>query len=406
MINLLMGPPGGGKSYEATVYHILPALEKGRKVITNLPLDLDYIGLVNPDFLALIEIRQGTRKQRPEVDWVKAESNYKRYGIAQKVQYFNQAAFSHAEDYGDAWRHPETGAGPLYVVDECHIPLPRLSTELAVEHWYSLHRHESADVLLITQSYGKINRAILDLVQVCYRVKKNTSFGSEKTYIRKVQDGIRGEVVNTSIRSYEKQYFPFYKSHTRGGGAELAAQDIVPIWMRWPFIGTGICFLILALMFIFIDFKNPLDANSYTKGKKSLTPVETLAKAKADLAAKQVQTPPQQPSNPAPTQARAQLKPVQATEPEKPVDRDPYEKNGIHLLGHVSSKSKPTLWLVTLSQNGSRIKNISAQELVKVGYQFEPIGDCAAWLTYKTVRRFITCDTPSVTVNPAVTAQS
>ncbi|MBI5918423.1 MAG: hypothetical protein HY849_03485 [Nitrosomonadales bacterium] len=52
MINLLLGPPGGGKSYEATVYHVLPALAKGRKIITNLPLDLDRIELHIVAFLS------------------------------------------------------------------------------------------------------------------------------------------------------------------------------------------------------------------------------------------------------------------------------------------------------------------------------------------------------------------
>ncbi|EPW3551744.1 zonular occludens toxin domain-containing protein, partial [Pseudomonas aeruginosa] len=38
MINLILGQPGGGKSHEAVVYHVVPALNQGRKVITNLAL--------------------------------------------------------------------------------------------------------------------------------------------------------------------------------------------------------------------------------------------------------------------------------------------------------------------------------------------------------------------------------
>ncbi|WMU33924.1 zonular occludens toxin domain-containing protein [Pseudomonas aeruginosa] len=41
MINLILGQPGGGKSHEAVVYHVVPALNQGRKVITNLALDMD-----------------------------------------------------------------------------------------------------------------------------------------------------------------------------------------------------------------------------------------------------------------------------------------------------------------------------------------------------------------------------
>ena len=65
MINLLLGAPGGGKSYEAVVYHILPALEKGRKVITNLPLNIERIAAIDPAYSDLIEKRDETRAVRP-----------------------------------------------------------------------------------------------------------------------------------------------------------------------------------------------------------------------------------------------------------------------------------------------------------------------------------------------------
>lgn len=391
MINLLLGPPGGGKSYEAVVYHILPALEAGRKVITNLPLDLQHISQVNKDYIDLIDLRFTTKKDRPVVDWEKSEQMFKKFGIAQKQSYFINAPFAHVEDYGDPWRHPETGSGPLYVVDECHIPLPGRGTEMEVEHWYSLHRHESADVLLITQSYGKINRAILDLVQICYRVKKNTSMGSNKTYVRKVQDGVRGEVVNTGIRKYEKQFFPFYKSHTRGGGAELAAEDIVPIWFRWPFIGSALCAIIFIALVIGLDIKNPMNPKSYNKVEES---EQIIAKLEA-IAPSDVRT---HGSTPKVENKQTQQGQITATTPvkkEKPVDEDPFGSNGIHIVGHVTSKER-TLWIVSLSQNGQGLKNINAEDLVKIGYKFEPINDCGAWLEYKKVRRFIKCDSPSI----------
>ncbi|WP_157738145.1 zonular occludens toxin domain-containing protein [Pseudomonas aeruginosa] len=84
--------------------------------------------------------------------------------------------FSRVDHYADPWRHPDEGFGPLYVIDECHLSIPLRGTPVPVEEWYSLHRHELADVLLITQSYGKINRAIRDLVQVVYRCKESHSF--------------------------------------------------------------------------------------------------------------------------------------------------------------------------------------------------------------------------------------
>ncbi|MDF5473676.1 zonular occludens toxin domain-containing protein, partial [Vibrio parahaemolyticus] len=34
MIYAIAGRPGGGKTYEAVAYHIIPAIKEGRKVIT------------------------------------------------------------------------------------------------------------------------------------------------------------------------------------------------------------------------------------------------------------------------------------------------------------------------------------------------------------------------------------
>jgi zona occludens toxin len=387
MINLLVGPPGGGKSYEAVAYHVLPALAAGRRVITTLPLNLDYFAMVNPEYLALIDVRLVTRKERPAVDWVKAEGMFKKIGIAQK----QNSPFAHAEDYGDLWRHPETGSGPLYVVDECHIPLPSRGTEMEVEHWYSLHRHESADVLLMTQSYGKINLAIRDLVQICYKVKKNTAFGSANSYVRKVQDGIRGEVVNTSIRKYEKKFFPFYKSHTKGGGSELAAQDIVPFWRRWPILGSGIMFLIFFVMLFSGMLKNPMKPKVQDQSESnSVSPVLPSAHV---LTASSVSSPSQVQSVSSSSQA-----PV--AQPQKPAATDPFSAYGLHIVGHIKNVKKD-LWIFSLSQNGQKLKNIYSSDLVAVGYGFQAIGDCAAWISFQGEKRFLTCDSPSITVASA-----
>ena len=92
MINLLMGPPGAGKSYEAVVFHILPALLEGRKVITNLPLQVDAFREYGVSS-SLIELKNPTLE--------------------------NPKPFSTIEDYGSDWRG-ENGIGPLYVIDEGH----------------------------------------------------------------------------------------------------------------------------------------------------------------------------------------------------------------------------------------------------------------------------------------------
>jgi hypothetical protein len=57
MINLIIGRPGGDKSYEAVKYHILPAIKAGRKIITNLSLNIDtFVQVFGADVSNLIAI--------------------------------------------------------------------------------------------------------------------------------------------------------------------------------------------------------------------------------------------------------------------------------------------------------------------------------------------------------------
>lgn len=369
MINLLLGAPGGGKSYEAVAYHILPALSQGRKVITNLPLQLEEINALEPGYAGLIELRHETRAPR------RADGKYQ-----------NRAAFSHVEDYGDEWRHPETGAGPLYVIDECHIPLPSQGTPIEVEHWYSLHRHESADVLLITQSYGKINRAVRDLVQVVYRVRKATALGKSTSYIRKVQDGLRGAVVNEAIRTYKPAYFKLYKSHTRGGGAELAAGDIRPIWAHWSFKGAalflvgGLGFLIFGDWALFPEPKQP-------------EPQQITQVAPPPRPAQEERPPVVETVTPPPA-GLAEVPP-----PVPPSKRAPFDGLGLHVTGYIKMGER-IRYGVAFSQNGATVRQTTDEELTVAGYLVEPVGECLFKATYDGNAVWVRCDAPTSTVTP------
>lgn len=363
MINLLIGPPGGGKSYEATVYHVLPALSQGRKVITNLPLNVDRLAIFEPDAARLVQIVTESKGPRGK-DGAKARP------------------FSVVEDYGDPWRHPVSGAGPLYVIDECHLAMPRGATQIAVEEWFSLHRHESADVLLITQSYGKVSKAVIDLVQVCYRVKKAVLFGSAKKYVRKVQDGVRGEVISTGFRTYEKRYFGLYVSHTKGGGAELEASDISPLWKRWPFLlapvlVVGGCVGLGASL----SQGNPLAPKSQPKAAQSVleAPVVVLDE-------------------------RPRGEPQPDGESAVDVGGEPFAGLSVHVVGFASMGAR-THYALALARGGVIVASVDQAELLQAGYAIRPISDCAMGYTYPGKgERIAVCDRASFGVKGALSS--
>lgn len=410
MINLLLGPPGGGKSYEAVVFHILTALQSGRKVITNLPLVVSEFAAIDSSFPALIDLRHKTRATRPEVDWQKAESLYKRFGIAAKNTYWPDRVFAHPDDYGDTWRHPETGSGPLYVVDECHLALPRGSTVRAVEEWYSMHRHESADVLLITQSAGKVSKSIIDLVQVCYRVKKATAFGANGRYIRKVLDGVRGEVVNTAVREYKKQYFKLYVSHTRGGGAELAANDIVPIWRRWPVIGAAILLPVgcVGVVSTAKDAFVPKQLETTGRFGEPLQRVVTVDDPEAvNASAPVVEAPPAGSGKGEGERVGAATAAISEEAGADPVGVEPYGERGLHLQGELTLHGRRE-FIFGVSQGGQSIGTTTGDQLRRLGYVIEiPEGShCAGWLVWQRKRRAVICDSPTVGIGGGSTSRS
>jgi zona occludens toxin len=385
MINLLLGAPGGGKSYEATVYHILPALEQGRKVITNLPLDIEAFARIDASFRPLIEIREGNSRGLQKA-------------VSEGVR--NARMFSHVDDYADDWKHPEQGFGSLFVIDECHFALPDRETARSVEEWYSMHRHFNVDVLLITQSHGKISAAIRDLVQMVYRVRKNIALGSSGSYTRKVQDGVRGEVMNTAVRRYNKKFFGLYRSHTQGQAVqEFGAADVVPIWRHWTFMGAGLCALIIVGMIASGTFRTPVDVIRQTPPSGARQPSTAATPAALPRAVLQSSLPPTSATFALPPPAPVLgVPPAPVAAASKPIaDPEPFAEKGIHLTGAMVS-AKKSVYMFTVSQNGQIVSTITDYELRAAGYAFVPTGHCSGVIDWHGRRTAVTCDLPSVQV--------
>lgn len=382
MINLIVGQPGGGKSYEAVAFHVLPALKQGRKVITNLPLHIEAFRALDPRYVDLIVLKHSNIEKEVE--------NFKWNMFARCFDRFKSKVvhrpFASIEDYGDEWRHPTKGSGALYVIDECHKCLPRAGTDKLVDEWFAEHRHELCDVLLITQSYGKVCKNITDSVQVLYRVKKATAFGSNTSYIRKVQDGVGGEVVNTGIRKYEPQYFPLYKSHTKSSeaGQELSATDIVPFWRRWPVMGAGLCALVLVGLLLSGKTLNPMSS-------AQASTVAAAAAVRPIVVASHLPPPP-----PPPVQLASVEQSKATSQISNKIASHPFEGLTIHITGFISSSTR---WRYTFmaDQNGQPAFTILQAHLEESGYIIQKLSPCSAKIIYQEkIAFYAVCDVARV----------
>lgn len=379
MINLLLGGPGGGKSYEAVAFHVLPALKRGRKVITNLPLNIAAFEAVEPGCSSLIEIRTKTLAVAPEVHEDGGGDGFMALLGKAKASRFVDRPFANVEDYADPWRHFD-GMGPLYIVDECHFVLPRLGTFKAVEEWFSMHRHFNVDVLLITQSAGKISQAIRDLVQVVYKVRKAIALGRSDGYIRKVLDGVNGGEISVSERKYKPEIFKLYRSHTQGLSLdEQGADDVSPLLVRfnrfkWVFYAVTVAAVVFA-----VSRGSPFAVKS-TAPIRPLSPVAGFAPgavaAVPGLAA----------SAPLSAASAAAVQEIKD-------DKEPFKAQGLHITGWLGG-DKVRVYTFVVSANSYRLFDTTETELKKSGYTFEPLGYCVGVLHFGVKVRYVICDAP------------
>ena len=367
MQNLIIGKSGSGKGYEVCAYHILVALTQGRKVITNMPLVMEKWAAIDPSFPALIEMRKRAMPIRGTWEPTRDQGAFNLFQDPADIIYPDVMArpFANVWDYYDTWRHPETKTGALFVIDEAQNVIPRGKTSVDVEEWSALHRHFVNDVLFITQSYGKLSQAIRDNIQMVYRLTKKVAWGQPNKYIRKVQDGIRGEVLNVTERTYNPAYFGLWVSQTQGGsGEEYGANDVVPMYKHWTFKGAAICMILSIAIIASTSMKD-----------KTPPPPPKVQPAQVE-----------QPSQP----AAHQPPPVEA-HPRGPEQKvHPYQGNTMHLAAMARGKrfrdgleQQYLNGFITIAQNGQPVSRVSFDDLRDAGYEIEARSNRIVSVTFK-----------------------
>lgn len=399
MINGLEGIPGSGKSYEAVTFHVLPSLANGRLVITNLPLLVDVIAAINPEYRDLIELR--TQPRSVLGTWDPARVDDKGNGNA--FELFTDGAvslpvasekqpstFGHVWDYYSDWKHPVTGQGPVFLIDECHVAMPAFGTDPQVVEWFKLHRHFNADVLLATQSFRDMNQPIARLIAMLVKCRKADILGKPDHYIRKVHAGYRGAVISTEERKYKPEYFKLYKSHSQGNSvAESAAGDVQPMIVKFKRF-SRIFYVITVLVCVYAAWRI---ANPIAKPVRVKNTVHATASTPA-------------PALPLAAPVQALVLPAQTMIDTPPdVIPEPYASKGLHVTGRLVMGAR-VIYTFAVSSGTMRQGQITSDDLRALGYVWQPLTDCAGTLRWKTSAKSLTCDAPAVpegsSTNPVV----
>lgn len=414
MINLLEGVPGSGKSYEAVVYHVLPALKMGRKVITNLPLNMAQLAAIDPGYLDLVEIRKSSQPVLGTWDAEAANRGEQAFCVGKFDQsqrsalvldrgrptlrpQADQRLFGGVWDFYDEWRG-EGNIGALFVIDECHVSFPKESlrkgrfTPDEVIQWFKISRHFGVDVLLMTQRMRALDDDVAGLAEMHIRVRKATFLGRSDQYVRKVFAGLNGGEVSSDLRPYKPQYFGLYKSHTQGAAViEASAQDVKPSNVKWRRLSYTM-FAIAALGAVFVAKRAFYDEPKKPQmvGFRSTA----VAATPATPPPLSVNAPVQTALNNAPTSGIQGVKKAVMTVAESGPP-EPLKDRGLHLAGCLSMGSQKAC-LVSVSQNGVQVFTITQKELEVMGYTFSLNAECVATVTWAGFNRMLLCDLPQI----------
>lgn len=421
MINGLEGLMGGGKSYEAVRYHVLPALQKGRKVITNLPLVIEVWEQLFPDLVHLIEIRTQAKPVLGRWDAEAANRGEQAFRVGEfeeeeRLKLVNgkpyltpentsKPPFSGVWCFYDTWRGAN-GVGPLYVIDECHVSFPKpkplkgIQTPPEIIQYFKLSRHFGVDILLATQRFKSVDEDISGLIQIHHRVQKAIAFGDPGSYIKKTLNGYRGEQISVSTRKYEGFYFKLYKSHTQGEKvSESEAEDVTPFIKKWR-VGTRLYLLFTAAVFVWAFWPDskpePKHVQQFKQQLSTTPPGKILSQ---DEQGNPVHLDPKdfQPVAPKPT-ASGPAAPAPAQPPvvEPPKKFEPLEGKTVHLTGWSTKRDGTTVYIFEVAKDNQRIFTSDSIQLAQAGYRFKPLGECMGILTYEDVSRPVSCDAPRI----------
>jgi len=225
------GLPGSGKSYGVVENVIIPALEAGRTVLTNVSLRVGYL---SDDFPNGRIIQFDSKEPEENPNFFNLETLPP--GVIIVID--------------EAWRYWKSGMKSTNI--------PQVQKEFFTEHRHVVgpdgHTNE---IVLVTQDLSQLCMFVRSLVEETYRAVKLTAVGQRNKYRVDVFMGAAtgqkpGKPMRQLYGKYKPEVYKYYKSHTRNktdfaAGMEEKADDRANV-LKSPFIKYGMPAAVLLMV--------------------------------------------------------------------------------------------------------------------------------------------------------------
>jgi zona occludens toxin len=193
------GLPGAGKSYEAVVFHIIPAIKQRRTVVSNIRgLNVEKIAELSGQPVALVELLI--------INVEPAEQDGETGEIQRCI---NQMC-------------DQTPDNALIVWDEIQDYFPSGSYKMPhnQQKFWTEHRHRGLDIIVMGQDRGDCHKLIRNRIRTVIYFLKLEAIGRPTKYkweIYQKQQFGRFVKTGSGTREYEQQFFGTYMSVRREG---------------------------------------------------------------------------------------------------------------------------------------------------------------------------------------------
>lgn len=250
-INVYTGLMGSGKSFECVRSVILPAIEKGRRVVTNIEgVNNDAIRFYLHDKkdISFDDLGHVVHCQNSDVE----KADFFPYGKT-------DTTFCKPGDLiciDEAWR--------FFGTDK----------KLLEEHkiFFREHRHYinqetkvSCDLVLMVQDIGDLHRIVKVVVELNFKTTKLKNIGRHNSYRVEMWEGYKQLSKNRSayqVKNYDKEIFPLYSSYAGGQGKEVEIDSRQNVLTSAKLIGFLITLTIMGFaIYQSISFFDPSKIN-------------------------------------------------------------------------------------------------------------------------------------------------